>query len=355
MNTPVGAVLTGSPYGSAARIDRRPGYGHEQRPVSRARWQRVGGDDAAARAEGPSTGDGALGRLDVLSTLDGVDDGLWALGALAARGVHVLNDPAALLASHDKLLTARILRRHAIAHPTTIHIRDGRVPPRFVKPVVVKRRFGSWGSEVHRCDDPAMFSEALARISEESWFQRHGALVQELRAAPWLRPSDHRGRRTCGRGRSPDLRRRRVAYQRQSWRSPPSGRRSSTPGGCTGCGSGARDRDRSRRRRPPATTDGGWVVIELNGAVEFTSEYSEWIDVFSEALFCSRVRCSSEARGWPTRTHLRPWPSQATVSSRSPPSKPPHMPRARIHFGTGPSGMPGAGLEPARPLRDTRF
>ncbi|MCS7008240.1 MAG: hypothetical protein NZL88_11865, partial [Gaiellaceae bacterium] len=34
-------------------------------------------------------GDVALGRLDVLPTLDGVDDGLWALGALAARGHNV--------------------------------------------------------------------------------------------------------------------------------------------------------------------------------------------------------------------------------------------------------------------------
>ena len=32
-------------------------------------------------------GDAALGRLDVRLTLDGVDDGLWALGVLAARGV----------------------------------------------------------------------------------------------------------------------------------------------------------------------------------------------------------------------------------------------------------------------------
>jgi hypothetical protein len=42
-------------------------------------------------------GDGALGRLDVLPTLDGVDDGLWALGALGARGVQLLNEPAASL------------------------------------------------------------------------------------------------------------------------------------------------------------------------------------------------------------------------------------------------------------------
>ena len=52
-------------------------------------------------------GDGALGRLDVLPPdARRVDDGLRALGAVAARGVHVLNDPAALLATHDKLLTA---------------------------------------------------------------------------------------------------------------------------------------------------------------------------------------------------------------------------------------------------------
>ena len=31
------------------------------------------------------------------------------------------------------------------------------------------------------------------------------------------------------------------------------------------------------------TPDGGWVVIELNGAVEYTSEYSDWVDVFSES------------------------------------------------------------------------
>ena len=98
-------------------------------------------------------GDGVLGRLDVLPTLDGVEDGLWALGALAAREVRVLNDRAALLSAHDKLLTARLLRRCAIAHPVTSHARAGRVPPLFTGPVVVKPRFGSGGSGVCLCDD----------------------------------------------------------------------------------------------------------------------------------------------------------------------------------------------------------
>jgi hypothetical protein len=62
----------------------------------------------AALSLGP--GDAALGRLDVRRTLDGIEDGLWALGVLAARGVVVLNDPATLIATHDKLVTARVLR-----------------------------------------------------------------------------------------------------------------------------------------------------------------------------------------------------------------------------------------------------
>src|SRR4051794_38353188 len=66
-----------------------------------------------------SPGDAAIGRIDVLPTLDGVDDGIWVLGALAARDVTVLNGAPALLAAHDKLLTARLLRRAGLPHPRT--------------------------------------------------------------------------------------------------------------------------------------------------------------------------------------------------------------------------------------------
>ena len=64
-------------------------------------------------------GDCAIGRIDVLPTLDGVDEGLWALGTLEARGVTVLNGAPSLLAAHDKLLTARLLRRARLPHPRT--------------------------------------------------------------------------------------------------------------------------------------------------------------------------------------------------------------------------------------------
>ena len=93
-------------------------------------------------------GDAALGRLDVRPTLDGVDDGLWALGVLAARGVTVLNGPGALLAAHDKLLTARILRRGGLPHP--------------------------------RCETEAELATELERVRTEPWYVAHGVLVQEL-------------------------------------------------------------------------------------------------------------------------------------------------------------------------------
>ena len=262
--------------------------------LSRARnggavWELLTPQEALAALR---PGDGVLGRLDVLPTLDGVEDGIWALGALAAREVHVLNDPAALLSAHDKLLTTRLLRRYAIAHPVTSHVRAGRVPPLFTGPVVVKPRFGSGGGDVSLCDDEESLADALARATEQGWYRRHGALVQEL-----VPPQGYDLRILVATGRVVGAVHR-IAAQGE-WR--------------TNVALGAVRRPVfdvpqdaaalaiSAARAIGASLvgvdllpipNGGWTVLELNGAVEFTSEYSASSDVFEETadLLAHEVR-----------------------------------------------------------------
>ncbi len=65
-------------------------------------------DEARGRL-GPR--DVALTRLDVLDPVDGIEPGAWEIARLQAEGVNVLNPVQALLATHDKLLTARLLRQ----------------------------------------------------------------------------------------------------------------------------------------------------------------------------------------------------------------------------------------------------
>jgi RimK family alpha-L-glutamate ligase len=125
-------------------------------------------------------GAAALGRLDVVDGLDGVEDGLWALGSLAAGGVCVLNRAGALLAAHDKLLTAKVLSRSGLPHPRTRILHPGSPVPDWEGPLVVKPRFGSWGREVELCGDEIAFRRHLRSLEHRLWFQRHGALLQEL-------------------------------------------------------------------------------------------------------------------------------------------------------------------------------
>jgi len=242
-------------------------------------WETLEPHEALANLR---SGDVAVGRLDVLPTLDGMDDGLWALGALAARGVTVLNDPAALLAAHDKLLTARILRRREIAHPWTWHSRPGRPVPRLLGPVVVKPRFGSWGHEVHRCDDADALRRTLERVQGAAWYRRHGAIVQEL-----VHPQGYdlrvlvAARRVVGavhRVAAPGEWRTNVALGgvRRPVTDPPLEAGLVAIEAARAIGASLVGVD----LLPDGF--GGWVVAELNGAVEFTHEYAAWHDVFAE-------------------------------------------------------------------------
>jgi RimK family alpha-L-glutamate ligase len=136
----------------------------------------VPGHDAVAL--GP--GDVAVGRLDVLPSLAGVEPGLLALLLLERRGLPVLNRAAGLLACHDKLRTARLLEAAGLPHPATAWVRHPDEPFRARGELVVKPRFGSWGRDVHRCETVAEARLLLRELADRPWFRRHGALVQEL-------------------------------------------------------------------------------------------------------------------------------------------------------------------------------
>jgi len=133
--------------------------------------------DALRRLE---PGDVALGRLDVREGLDGIESGSIELERLAAAGVEVLNRPSALVAAHDKLLTARALRVAGLPHPHTSLIAEGLPAQAPELPVVLKPRFGSWGRDVVLCQTRDELDAALERAAFRGWFREHGGLVQEL-------------------------------------------------------------------------------------------------------------------------------------------------------------------------------
>ena len=125
-------------------------------------------------------GELALARIDVRHTLDGCEPGIDLLEPLAGRGVHVLNRARALLAVHDKLKTARRLSAAGIPHPETQHITSVQELLELEPPLVVKPRFGSWGTDVVRCRDRAELEAWGDQLRRRVWFRQTGALVQEL-------------------------------------------------------------------------------------------------------------------------------------------------------------------------------
>jgi RimK family alpha-L-glutamate ligase len=147
-------------------------------------WRRLGLEASvlwpreAAGLLGP--GDTAITRLDVLPSLDGVEPGLELVEELEQRATRVLNKPAALLATHDKLETARLLAEAGIPHPRTSHVEPGLPCPDVSFPCVLKPRFGSWGQDVLLCRSTDDLTRMLALVEERPWWKRHGALLQEL-------------------------------------------------------------------------------------------------------------------------------------------------------------------------------
>ncbi len=227
-------------------------------------------------------GDLALARLDVREGLDGIERGTGELEVLAASGVDVRNPPAALVVAHDKLLTARALRLAGLPHPHTSLISPA-VPAAIPElPVVLKPRFGSWGRDVERCSTADELEAALVRLQRKPWFREHGALAQELvDPRGWdLRLVVAGGRvvgAACRIARKGEWRTN-VALGAQVEGVEPSPIAEAL----------ALDAARAARADLVGVdllpTRNGFVVIELNGAVDFRPQYAPGRDVFSDTV-----------------------------------------------------------------------
>jgi RimK family alpha-L-glutamate ligase len=225
--------------------------------------------------------DTALARLDVLPTLDGIERGTWELARLEAAEVTVLNRLRSLLAMHDKLLTARLLASAGIPHPRTVHI-SHRGPQTLEPPIVLKPRFGSWGAGVELCRTRAAAKQCVDELTRHGWFRKHGALAQEL-----IPPVGHDLRIVVAGGSIVGAVERVAAPG--EWRTnialggkrrpadPPMLARELALAAAAAAGADLVGIDLL------PTPDGGWVVLELNGAVEFNDEYALDRDVFRAA------------------------------------------------------------------------
>jgi RimK family alpha-L-glutamate ligase len=233
-----------------------------------------------------------VGRLDVSPTVDGVEDGIWALRRVEARGTRVLNPASSLLACHDKLQTALRLAAAGVPHPATGHMDERGPRPALDFPLVLKPRFGSWGRDVVLCETHAELERRLQEFSRRPWFRRHGTLVQAL-----VDPLGFDLRLVVARGR--------VVGAVERVAAPGDWRTNIALGG-----------SRVPVTPPPEACclalaaadavggdlvgvdllplpDGGYVVLEVNGAVEFTAEYSVGgHDVFEAVAdqFCAEPR-----------------------------------------------------------------
>jgi [lysine-biosynthesis-protein LysW]---L-2-aminoadipate ligase len=227
-------------------------------------------------------GDIALARLDVREQLDGIERGTGELERLVAGGVDVRNPPAALVVVHDKLLTARTLRLAGLPHPHTTHLNPS-LPTAFPDlPAVLKPRFGSWGREVERCSTVEELEAAFVRLQGKQWFREHGALAQELvEPRGWdLRLVVAGGRvvgAACRIARSGEWRTNAaLGAEVVSVEPPPIAQALAL--------SAARAARADLVGVDLLPTQNGFVILELNGAVDFRPVYAPQHDVFVEAV-----------------------------------------------------------------------
>jgi RimK family alpha-L-glutamate ligase len=246
----------------------------------------------ALRLLGP--GDIALARLDVRDGLDGIESGSPELDRLASSGVQLLNPPNALAAAHDKLLTSRVMRLSGVPHPHTWHIAEGMPTAAPELPLVLKPRFGSWGRDVSLCRTQLELDNELDRLRFRGWFREHGVLAQEL-----IPPQGWDLRLIVAGGRIAGAARRTAAPG--EWRTnvalggfteptvPPPLARALALSAAAAIGADLVGVDL-------LPTERGYLIVELNGAVDFRPEYSlDGEDVFESAVI-ELLRAAREGR-----------------------------------------------------------
>lgn len=263
-------------------------------------WRGFGLDCELAAAHDTLSGgyDVAVGRLDVLPTLDGVEPGLLELLWFERRGGRVHNSALSLLRTHDKLRTAAALARAGLPHPRTVHLRPGAFAPLPDAPLVLKPRFGSWGRDVRLCTTAADFETAIGELSGRPWYRRHGVLVQEAIPSPGR---DLRllvaGGRIVG-----AIERHAAAGEWRTNLSVGGTKRSAHPS------SAARALATSAAAAVGADfvgvdllplANGAYTIIELNGAVDFDDAYGNGSDVFEAVAGALGLTSASEEEAWP--------------------------------------------------------
>ena len=161
--------------------------------------------------------------------------------------------------------------------------------------MVLKPRYGSWGRHVILCATDDALRDALDRVREEPWFLEHGALVQQL-----VPPTGNDLRLIVAGNRVVGAVRREAAVG--EWRTnvalgarrhpvePPLRAVSLAVAAAQATGGALVGVDLL------PMPDGEFTILEINGAVDFTSDYRPHGDVFREAaleiseLARSRVR-----------------------------------------------------------------
>jgi RimK family alpha-L-glutamate ligase len=244
---------------------------------------------AIARLE---CGDVALGRLDVLPAFDGIEPGLWALDLLERRGVTVLNRADTLAATHDKLATAQALACAGLPHPPVTHVAPWLPRPPLEPPLVLKPRFGSWGRDVTRCESEDELARALEEARLRVWFNAAGAVAE-----PLVPPCgfDLRlvvaGQRVVGavmRRAAPGEWRTNVALGAQRIPAAPPAEACELALAAAEAVGG----DLVGVDLLPLPGD-GWIVLEVNGAVDFNAVYSLDTEIFSAVRTALLLRDST--------------------------------------------------------------